>query len=84
MITNKTVSEVMHKKDVLNLKVDIPRDIPSIEEFKTLIEAFQFLIKGSNVQVVMCRRLHKKRTIHNLRKISHTYRQASESTIIQA
>lgn len=48
VILNKTVSDIMHKKDSLNLSVNIPDDVPSIEEFKTLIEAFRSLITESN------------------------------------
>ncbi|GAC19684.1 methyl-accepting chemotaxis protein [Paraglaciecola arctica] len=48
IILNKAVSDIMHQKDALDLKVEIPSDIPSIEEFRTLIEAFKSLIKESN------------------------------------
>jgi methyl-accepting chemotaxis protein len=48
LILNKTVSSIMHEKDSLNLKVEIPSDIQSIQEFKALIEAFKSLIKESN------------------------------------
>ena len=35
LLLNKTVSEIMDEKGTLNLKVDIPSDIQSIEEFKS-------------------------------------------------
>ena len=48
LILNQTVSDIMHEKDALNLKIEIPSNIQSIAEFKTLIEAFKSLITESN------------------------------------